>query len=209
VIGIVAGRLKEKYDRPVIVIGIENGVGKGSGRSIEGVDLGSAISEARAKGLLSAGGGHAMAAGLTIDEGKLQNFIAFLQDRLGKDVEVALQSRTYKIDGVVAATAVSKTLADRVEGAGPFGPGNPEPIFVLGDMKVEYAKIVGKGHLSCTLISDTGDKVRAIAFRAEGEPLGVVLQSGRRIHVAGKIRADDWRGGDAAQLQITDVAEAL
>lgn len=206
VIGIVAGRLKEKYDRPVIVIGIEDGIGKGSGRSIEGVDLGSAISEARGKNILTAGGGHAMAAGLTIDGKMLPDFMAFLSHRLGKDVERALASRRYQIDGVIAATAVTKTFADRIESAGPFGPGNSEPVFVVSDMIVDYVKVVGKGHLSVVLKSSTGDTVRAIAFRAEGEAMGDILQAGGRVHVAGKVRADDWRGGDAAQLQITDVA---
>lgn len=208
VIGIVAGRLKEKYDRPVIVIGLDGGVGKGSGRSITGVDLGAAIGAARAAGLLSAGGGHAMAAGLTIDEKALPDFVAFMRHRLSADVMAALENRTALIDGVIAPSAVKKPFADRIEAVGPFGPGNPEPVFALTDMRVEYGKIVGKGHLSCTLVSNTGETVRAIAFRAEGEPLSDILTSGGRVHVAGKIRADDWRGGDAAQLQIIDAALA-
>ena len=190
------------------MIGVENGVGKGSGRSIDGVDLGNAITEARGKELLTAGGGHAMAAGLTIDASMLPDLTVFLTHRLGKDVEGALASRRYQIDGVIGATAVSKTFADRIESAGPFGPGNSEPIFVLADMIVDYVKVVGKGHLSVVLKSSTGEAVRSIAFRAEGEAMGDLLQAGGRVHVSGKIRADDWRGGDAAQLQITDVAIA-
>ncbi|MEL7239781.1 MAG: DHHA1 domain-containing protein [Planctomycetota bacterium] len=209
VVGIVAGRMKEKYDRPVIVIGVENGIGKGSGRSIEGVDLGAAVSAARADGLLSAGGGHAMAAGLTVDEAMLDQFTAFLETRLADAVAQARAARTFTVDAVVSAASVSKTLADRVAQAGPFGPANAEPRFVLADMRVASAKIVGDDHLALVLKSEAGESVRAIAFRAEGEPLGDVLSAGGRLHVAGKIRADDWRGGDAAQLQIEDAAPAL
>lgn len=209
VIGIVAGRLKELYDRPVIVIGVEGDAGKGSGRSITGVDLGAAVSAAREEGLLTSGGGHAMAAGLSIDAGRIGDFRRVMNERLGRSVVLARDNRTYEIDAVVAPTAVSKSFADLVGQAGPYGPGNPEPSFALIDCRAEYLKVVGKGHLSMTLVSDTGESARAIAFRAEGEALGEILTSGRRLHVVGKIRADDWRGGDAGQLQITDAAPAL
>ena len=104
---------------------------------------------------------------------------------------------------------MSKSFADLAATAGPYGPGNPEPTFSLLDCRAEYLKVVGKGHLSLTLVSDAGESARAIAFRAQGEALGEILTSGQRIHVAGKIRADDWRGGDAGQLQIADAAFAL
>lgn len=209
VIGIVAGRLKETYDRPVIVISVDGDTGKGSGRSITGVDLGAAINAAREDGVLSAGGGHAMAAGLTIGKDRISAFRKLLNERLGRAVLLARSNRSMSIDAVLGASAVSKSFADLVSTAGPFGPGNPEPTFALLNLRVEIAKIVGKGHLSLTLASETGELIRAIAFRAEGEALGEVLTSGRRIHVAGKIRADDWRGGDAGQLQISDAALAL
>ncbi|WDI31141.1 single-stranded-DNA-specific exonuclease RecJ [Hyphococcus flavus] len=208
VIGIVAGRLKETYDRPVIVIGLDGDEGKGSGRSITGVDLGAAISAARNDGLLLAGGGHAMAAGLTIARNKL----GALRDRLSKtlraDIQRARENRTLEIDAVVGASAVTKSFAELIARAGPYGQGNPEPAFALLNMRGTHLKTVGKGHLSLTLKSDTGESVRAIAFRAGGEPIEEVLRSGRRFHVAGKIRADDWRGGDAGQLQISDAAFA-
>ncbi|WP_428409378.1 single-stranded-DNA-specific exonuclease RecJ [Hyphococcus sp.] len=209
VIGIVAGRLKEIYDRPVIVIGVDGGAGKGSGRSITGVDLGAAVSAAREEGLLTSGGGHAMAAGLSIEPSRIGDFRRMVNDRLARAVTLARANRSYDIDAVVAPTAVTKSFADLAATAGPYGPGNPEPVFALLDCRAEYIKIVGKGHLSLTLASDTGETARAIAFRAEGEALGEILSSGRRIHVAGKIRADDWRGGDAGQLQIADAAPAL
>ncbi|MEO1136508.1 MAG: single-stranded-DNA-specific exonuclease RecJ [Pseudomonadota bacterium] len=209
VIGIVAGRLKEIYDRPVIVIGLDGDAGKGSGRSITGVDLGAAIGEAREAGLLVAGGGHAMAAGLTIDASRIDAFRKRLNEQLSRAVVVARTNRVFDIDAVVAPSAVTKSFADLINKAGPYGPGNPEPSFALLNMRAAYPKVVGKGHLSLTLESDTGETARAIAFRAEGQPLGEILRSGRRFHVAGKIRADDWRGGDTGQVQITDAAPAL
>ncbi len=208
VVGIVAGRLKEIYEKPVIVLGLDDGTGKGSGRSIASVDLGAAVTQASEKGLLISGGGHAMAAGLTIERGKIDAFRQYLIDALGGAVRDALQNRILDIDAMIAPSAVSKSFADLVATAGPYGPGNPEPAFALANMRSVGAKIVGKGHLSLTLTSDTGDQVRAIAFRAEGEPLAEILTSGCRIHVTGKIRADDWRGGAAGQLQISDAALA-
>ena len=209
VIGVVAGRIKEKYDRPVFVIAIdENGVGKGSGRSITGVDLGAAVGQARKEGLLIAGGGHAMAAGLTVSMDQLSAFEAYLASRLRTDVDKARQNRTLWVDSVIGAQAVGKPLADRVAMVGPFGPGNAEPVFVLRDMRVKGLKVVGAGHLSCTLASPTGEIVRAIAFRAEGEPLGEILTSGEVVHLSGKVRVDDWRGGDSGQFHIGDAAYA-
>lgn len=208
VIGIVAGRLKETYDRPVVVIGLESDVGKGSGRSITGADLGAAISGARQAGLLVAGGGHAMAAGLTIARDRLEEFRQHINDKLAGDVVAARAGRTFDIDAVIAPEAVSKPFSDMIASAGPFGPGNPEPVFALTGMRAKNVRTVGKGHLSVVLTSDSGAEARAIAFRAKGESLGDILESGGRFHVAGKVRADDWRGGAAGQLQILDAAPA-
>ena len=208
VVGIVAGRLREIYDRPVIVLGLDGETGKGSGRSISGVDLGAAITRAKDEGLLVSGGGHAMAAGLTIKSGGIDALRQHLIDALAGDVRAALANRVLGIDAMIAPSAVSKSFADMIASAGPYGPGNPEPVFALADLRAAAPKIVGKGHLSLTLISETGENVRAIAFRAEGEPLAEILTCGRRVHVAGKIRSDDWRGGGAGQLQISDAALA-
>ncbi len=208
VIGIVAGRLKEKFDRPAIVIGVENSVGKGSGRSITNVDLGSAIAAAKDNGLLINGGGHAMAAGLTISEDAISEFRDRLIQQLRADVDRARANRKFVTDAVIHSRAVSKPFADMVAQAGPYGVGNPEPVFVLSDMRVAHVTLVGANHLSLALEDRAGEKVRAIAFRAEGERLGAVIRGSDRLHVAGKIRADDWRGGDAGQLQIDDAAPA-
>ncbi len=208
VVGIVAGRLKEKFDRPVVIIGVNDGVGKGSGRSISGVDLGGAISAAKNDGLLIAGGGHAMAAGLTIAPDKIAVLRQRLNATLAADIARARENRTLEIDAVIAPGAVTKTFAEMMAEAGPYGPGNPEPVFALTDMRADYVKTVGQNHISLVLKSDANQSVRAIAFRAEGEPLGEVLRAGGRLHIAGRVKADDWRGGDAAQLQISDAAPA-
>lgn len=208
VIGIVAGRIKDRYERPTIIIGVDGGVGKGSARSLSGVDIGAAFRGAKAQGLLVAGGGHAMAAGLTISADAIGDFASYLEMTCKDDVERALRNRMRMIDGVVAASAVSGAFAALIESAGPFGPDNPEPIFVVSYLRVERTKIVGDGHLSCELADATGERIRAIAFRALGEPLGNLLQNGGRLHVAGRIKADNWRGNGAAQFQIVDAAEA-
>lgn len=208
VVGIVAGRLKEIYDRPCIVIGLEDDIGKGSGRSISGVDLGAAIGAANAEGLLVAGGGHPMAAGLTVAAKNIDSLRRRLNDQLADDVRRARANRTFDIDAVIAPDAVTKAFADMIESAGPYGPGNPEPLFALTDMRADYVKTVGRNHIALTLAGAAGQHVRAIAFRAEGEPLGAALRAGGRIHAAGKVRADDWRGGAAGQFQIIDVAPA-
>lgn len=206
VVGIVAGRLKDRYQRPAIVAGVEAGLAKGSARSISGVDIGAAIRAARGAGILLAGGGHAMAAGLTAEAGKLADLGDFLDARLRGDVDRAIASQRFDIDALVAPGAVSARFADMIEAAGPFGPGNPEPVFALASMAVERTRLVGEAHLACDLVSATGERVRAIAFRAAGEKLGDLLQSKRRLHLAGRIKADAWRGGEAGQFHIVDAA---
>lgn len=208
VVGIVAGRLKDIYDRPCIVIGVDAETGKGSGRSIGGVDLGAAIGAAKSEGLLLAGGGHAMAAGLTIASAKVDALRRRLNEQLAGDVRRARAERWRDIDAIIAPEAVTKRFADLIARAGPYGPGNPEPVFALADMRADYAKTVGQNHIAMTISGAAGQSVRAIAFRAEGEPLGAALRAGGRIHVAGKVCADDWRGGDAGQFQIVDAAPA-
>lgn len=208
VVGIVAGRLKDRYQRPAIVIGVDNGVGKGSARSITGVDIGAAIRAARQQGLLVAGGGHAMAAGLTAEAARIADLDTFLEAALRADVDRALANQRFEIDALVAPSAVSGAFARMLDHVGPFGPGNPEPVFALAAMSVEFVKVVGKAHIACDLSGAGGERVRAIAFRAEGEQLGHLLKSRRRLHLAGRIKTDDWRGGEAAQFQIADAAEA-
>jgi single-stranded-DNA-specific exonuclease len=175
---------------------------------LSGVDLGSAIAQAREDGLLTGGGGHAMAAGLTIDRAKLDAFAVWLERKLARDVRLALDNAELAIDAVVSPLAVTAAFANDVAAAGPFGAGNPEPVFMLSDMSVVSCRRVGAGHIACQLSNLSGQMASAIAFRADDEPLGALLQSGVRLHIAGKIRADDWRGGNAGQFQIVDAAPA-
>ena len=215
VIGVVAGRLKERYDRPVVVIGVDpdSAIGKGSGRSISGVDLGAVITAARAEGMLTAGGGHALAAGLTIEASRIEALRAFLCERLGEAIERAREARVREIDALVAPSAVCRAFADEIALGGPYGAGNPEPLFAISDVTVDRLRTVGDSHLAFELTTLSGDRVRAIAFRAVGTPLEHMLRAPARTHearrmlVAGKIKADDWRGGDAAQFQVIDMAE--
>ncbi len=208
VIGIVAGRIKDRYERPTVIIGVEGETGKGSARALSGVDIGAAFRSAKEAALLISGGGHAMAAGLTINSGRIAEFAEFLETTCKDDVERALMNRVRDIDGVIGPSAVSGAFAGLIAQAGPFGPGNPEPVFALTSIRPERLKVVGEGHIACELVSATGERVRAIAFRAVGEPLGALLMTGARIHVAGRIKADNWRGNGAAQFHIADAAEA-
>ncbi len=206
VIGIAAGRLKERFGRPAVVIGIdpETGVGKGSGRSIPGVDLGMAVAAAREDGLLLNGGGHAMAAGLTVEGTKVDE----LAGRLAASVQASGASleRTLEIDAVLSASGVTRELADVVARAGPFGAGNPEPVFVVGDLTVRGAREVGAGHLRCTLEAASGARIEAIAFRAADTGLDRVLAiPGAKLHAAMKIKPGQGRYLD---VHIEDAAVA-
>ena len=210
VIGIVAGRLKEKYHCPSIVISLEGGIGKGSGRSIEGVDLGGVIAAARRKGLLVSGGGHAMAAGLTVEELRLPDLEQFFKAELEENVETAQAAATFKLDGIVSPATVTRSFTDRIAAAGPFGTGNPEPRVMMKNVMIRHADIKGGQHIACTLADGAGNTARAISFRCVDEPIGEALLAAgtRKLHVAGRIKPDDWRGGNAAQFHIEDVAFA-
>ncbi|MBT8472569.1 MAG: single-stranded-DNA-specific exonuclease RecJ [Marinicaulis sp.] len=208
VVGIVAGRIKERFDRPAVVIAIENGIGKGSARSIENIDLGSVISNAYAQGILIAGGGHAMAAGLTIDADKVSQLRDYLNDELTLKIDDARVNRKIEIDGVISPAAITASFAELISSAGPFGPGNPEPVFALLNVRSVHSKIVGNDHIAATLSSPDGMQFRAISFRSANSPLGEMLVRGKHIHVAGRVTKDDWRGGNAGQFQIVDAAVA-
>jgi single-stranded-DNA-specific exonuclease len=205
VIGIVASRLKETYRRPAVVIALEGGVGKGSGRSIYGVDLGRAIGLAVDRGLLLSGGGHAMAAGLTVDSSKVDDFRAFLAARLGADIKLAAAQPRLLLDGALHASALrDTTLAQVLARAEPYGPGNPEALFAIPNAGVTFADVVGSEHVATTLETD-GARLRAIAFRAAAAPLGKALLAarGEKLHVAGRIK-EARRGG--LELHVEDAA---
>ncbi len=209
VIGIVASRLKEKYQRPALVIGLDGGTGKGSGRSIEGVDLGSAIIAARQAGLLIDGGGHKMAAGLTVERARLADLQAFLNERIGGAVAAGAAIPTLNVDARLRLGGATPELIAAIQQLAPFGAGNPEPRFVLPSVRVAKADVVGKGHVRCILSDGEKGRLKAIAFRAAGEPLGEALLNtrGLALQLAGKIRADTWQGRDGVQFIIDDAAQ--
>lgn len=212
VIGIVAGRLKEKLHRPAIVIALdEDGTGKGSGRSISGVDLGAAILAAKESGLLIAGGGHAMAAGLTVAGDKIDALGAFLNDRLAADVERASGDKSLLIDAVLAPRGISPLWCEAIESAGPFGSGWPAPRVATGPVRIIESGIVGTDHVRLIVAGDDGGRFKAIAFRNATTELGQTLlnaRGGRKLWLAGRAKRDDWGSRPAAELHLEDAAWA-
>ena len=211
VVGLVAARLKEKFGRPAFAIALEpGGIGTGSGRSITGVDIGRAVRRAVAEGLLVKGGGHAMAAGVTLRKGALAQFRAFLEAALSADVTTARRLSGLMIDGAVSAAGANLDLVAMIERAGPFGSGNPEPVIALPAHSVTYAEEVGQAHMRVRLKSGDGASVNAIAFRAAGQKLGTALLNsrGRQVHAAGSFAIDRWQGEERVQFRLTDIAPA-
>ncbi len=214
VIGIVASRLVERYGRPAFVIGMSDEqagaeqIGKGSGRSVRGVDLGAAVIAARQTGLLLNGGGHAMAAGVTVARGALPAFAEFLEQRIAPQLGSAPAIRELGIDAALAPAAATTELVEMIERAGPFGAGNALPRFAFTGVRVSYAQPVGDGHVRCSLVGAGRGKVEAIAFRAGQTALGPALLDPTRpiLHVAGALRIDRFGGRESVRLQIDDAA---
>jgi single-stranded-DNA-specific exonuclease len=209
VIGIVAARLKERYNRPACVAAIENGVAKGSGRSIPSFDMGAAIIAARQAGLLINGGGHAMAAGFTVTEsniGTLRSFVGERVDAMGADGLMPVLT----VDATLSGRGTSPEIAQIVEQLGPFGSGNPEPRFAIPDMRVMRADVVGENHVRAILAGPDGQRLKAIAFRSLDGGLGQALLGARNapLHVAGHLRVDNWQGQTGVQLLLDDAAVA-
>lgn len=212
VIGIVAGRIKEKTGKPSIVIAVdENGVGKGSGRSIAGVDLGAAIISAREAGLLVAGGGHAMAAGLTVARDKIDALADWLDARLAKDVANASDAKALLIDAIVAPRGLNPIFVDAMEAAGPYGMGWPGPRVVTGPLRIIKCDIVGKDHVRAIVAGDDGQSFKAMAFRQGETVLGQTMlhaDRDRRYWFAGRAKVDDWGATPKAELHVDDIAFA-
>ena len=210
VIGIVASRIVERINRPACVVALADGTGKGSCRSIAGVDLGAAVIAARQAGLLRNGGGHRMAAGLTVEAGKVDALHEYLCERVEGAVAAAGAVRTLGIDAVLTPSGATRALQEQIERVGPFGAGNPEPRFALAGARIAKADIVGDNHVRCFLADAGGGRLKAIAFRSLGEPLGDALlkAGGGTLTLAGKLRADDWKGREDVQFLIDDGAAA-
>ncbi len=209
VVGIVASRLKEKYNRPALVIGFdEAGVGKGSGRSVEGVDLGRAVATCAREKLFLKGGGHKMAAGVTASAAALPEALDRLSGLLAAQGAGALGPRDLRFDGALAPSGATIELVETLETAGPFGPSNPAPRFAIPSAKISWAKPAGASHLRFTATDGAGGRLDAIAFGAFDGPLGAFLsdRQGAPTHLAGRIEIDDWGGRRRAKLRVEDAA---
>src|SRR5579871_4697135 len=209
VVGLVASRLKDKFLRPTFVVALEpGGIGTGSGRSIGGVDLGKAVRQAVHDGLLLKGGGHAMAAGVTLRKERLAEFRAYMENALAADVAQSRHVNEVFVDGAVSARGVTTDLAATLNRAGPFGSGNPEPVLALPAHQLVYADEVGQAHLRVRFKSGDGAIVNGVAFRAIGQKLGNALTAhrGQALHVAGSLAVDRWQGSERVQFRVLDVA---
>jgi single-stranded-DNA-specific exonuclease len=209
VAGLAAARLVERYHRPAVVIGLADGIGKGSGRSVAGFDLGAAVIAARQAGILSQGGGHPMAAGLTVAAERVEALAAFLTERVGRQLGAGPPAPPdLTLDGALQVGGCSVGLARRLAMLAPYGRGNPEPRFALADARPWRVRQVGDNHLDCWLQDAAGGRVRAVAFRALDRPLGQALlaAAGRPMHLAGRIKLDQWNGEQRVTFQIEDAA---
>jgi single-stranded-DNA-specific exonuclease len=215
VVGLVASRLTERFHRPACVIawGGEGGVpqdqGTGSLRSVAGVDIGAAVREAVAKGMLEKGGGHAMAAGLTVRKDKFDALEDFFREALSATATIARETAGLDIDGALTPAGVNDALMQLIDRAGPYGQGNPQPRFAFPAHRVKFTKVMGEAHVRCVLEAGDGTRLDAVAFRAAGQPLGDLLMNagGLPIHVAGHLRRDTWGGRDKIELFIEDAAD--
>jgi single-stranded-DNA-specific exonuclease len=210
VIGIVASRLKERYGRPACVVALGGGIGKGSGRSTVGIDLGNAVIAARQAGLLVNGGGHPMAAGFTVEAGKLDALRDFLADRLGIGLDGERPQASLDLDAALQPGGATADLLRQIERLGPFGSGNAEPRFALTAARIVRADPAGEAHVRCIVSGADGGRLKAIAFRSLENELGRALlqRNGPALHLAGHLRADRWQGRDDVQLLIDDAAIA-
>jgi single-stranded-DNA-specific exonuclease len=211
VVGLVAARLKERFGRPAFAIALgPGGIGTGSGRSIAGVDLGGAVRQAVREGLLIKGGGHAMAAGVTLKRDALGAFRAYLEDRLGAAVAAARRTDCLLIDGALTAGAANLATIASIARAGPFGAGNAEPVLALPGHQLAYVEEAGQSHLRARLRAGDGATINVIAFRAAGQKLGAALLNnrGRSVHAAGSLAVDRWNGEERVQLRLIDIAPA-
>ncbi|GGZ38063.1 single-stranded-DNA-specific exonuclease RecJ [Asticcacaulis endophyticus] len=210
VIGIVAGRLRERWRKPVIVIGIDpiSGIGKGSGRSQPGINLGHAVGAAFEAGIAISGGGHAMAAGLSVMRDRIDELRSFLNAQVRQQVGNEAVRERLEIDAALSCAGATRDLLEQFEIMAPFGQGNPEPVFAFSHMLVSYATVMKGGHIRVQLDDDRGHRIKAIAWRAEDTAIGeMLLRPPGRVHVAGRLKADDYMGRKGVQLEIEDVAQ--
>ncbi len=212
IVGLIAARLKEKFKRPAFAIAFDpSGKGAGSGRSIPGFDMGKMVRGAVETGLLVKGGGHAMAAGLTVERDRLGALRAHFESIAAAQVPSLVASHVLKIDGALAASGATLALYDQLEQAGPYGSGHSQPIFAIPAHRIVDSRLIGTSHVKATLQAMDGTRLEAIAFRAGDTPLGQLLLSsrGQQLHLAGCLSADHWQGSRRMQLRILDAAKAI
>ncbi|MBY5973307.1 single-stranded-DNA-specific exonuclease RecJ [Ferrimonas balearica] len=210
VVGIVASRLKEATNRPAVVIGFDGDEGKGSGRSVSGVDLGASIQKLAAEGLLVKGGGHKMAAGLTVTREQLEPAMARLTELLEKQGAGTAGPADLKVDGLLMPGAATPELVAQLEAAGPYGAAAPAPRFAFPAQRISFAKRVGENHLKIAFSDGMGGRIEAISFGAFDGPLGPALENhgGQSFHLAGRLEINDWGGRRSVQLRLEDAAPA-
>jgi single-stranded-DNA-specific exonuclease len=208
VVGIVAARLKEAFDRPAVVIGFDGDAGKGSARSVHGVDLGAAVHRLAAEGAIEKGGGHKMAAGLSLRRDQLEAAMDRLGALLARQGAGAGSDPGLRIDGLLAPRAATLALAEAIQAAGPFGAGSPAPRVAVPHARLAGLRTIGAGHLALTVTDDAGGRLDAVAFRAAEGPIGALLREARggRVHLAGRLERDDWGGRARAKLHVEDAA---
>ena len=206
VLGIVASRLKEKYNRPSFVISTDNGISTGSSRSLPGIDIGKIIIDGVNEGLLLKGGGHAMAGGFSLKKGNIQEFNKFCDKRINELNSELLTKRIQKYDSILDSVDINRNFFNIIDKASPYGQGNPEPKFVLPNVEIEFCKIVGNGHLKLRISSSNYSNLDAIAFNVIGTPLGDLISnhSGSLIHFVGTVRKNDWQDLKSVQFHIYD-----
>ena len=215
IIGIVAGRLKDRFGKPAIVIGVDNDsvppVAKGSGRSISGVDLGGALAAAKSEGLLTSGGGHEMAGGLSMSPDNIEAFKTFMTNRLGGDVKAALENSSTKLDFVLALSAVGKTLMQAIENIGPYGAGNPQPLFAFSSVTVSFAKRTKGDHVRFALSGPDGGSISGICFGAGESGLDEALLTAgpQRFHAIGRLKENLWNGRTTIDFHLLDLAPVI
>lgn len=210
VVGIVASRLKDSAHRPAIVIGFDGDAGKGSGRSISGVDLGASIQKLAHEGLIEKGGGHKMAAGLSLSRAQLEPAMARLSELMAKQGAGNAGPSDLRLDGMLMPGAAQIELIEQLEQAGPFGAGAPAPRFAFPDVEIKFAKRVGETHLKISFTDGLGTRIDAICFGAMDTPLGTALENhgGKRFHLAGRLEVNSWGGRQSPQLRLEDAAPA-
>lgn len=210
VVGIIAGRVRERFGKPTFAIGFEGGLGRGSARSVPGFDIGALVRAAREQKLLDSGGGHAMAAGVSLTRAQLDAFRAFVASYDVAAAACADAARELTIEAVASAAGSTASLVNEIARLGPFGAGNPEPLLAFADVRVAFADLVGRDHVKLQLQGGDGARLQAIAFRAASAPLGqgLLASRGRAVHVAGRLQADEWNGARRVQLHVEDAAPA-